>query len=242
MTRRLLPAERARYREDGWVVPQITLPETLVAPARDVEHRLAAVVKRQDLLSGIHNPFGRHACLSDAWTFLDIAENAVLLDLVEDALGPDLVLWDSELYVDLTAYSAQESRYWPLDPLSGTIVFLDLERANVTLVDVTRLAAVFAHLPLRVGAHYVIRYGSGSSLYNRDPRFEPNRAAMEARPLVNYTTRPIWLVRGEDRAGSDFVTGFSPPAVRWAGVAQHETSSQPIGSNVIRGGEQSCPS
>ena len=44
------------------------------------------------------------------------------------------------------------------------------------------------------------------------------RAAMEARPLVNYTTRPLWLVAGQDRAGSDFVTGFSPAVPRWAGT------------------------
>jgi hypothetical protein len=39
---------------------------------------------------------------------------------------------------------------------------------------------------------------------------------MEERPLVNYTHRPIWLVRGEDRAGSDFATGFAPLAPAWA--------------------------
>ena len=55
-----------------------------------------------------------------------------------------------------------------------------------------------------------------TSHYNRDPSFPPNRRAAEMRPLVNYTTRPIWLVRGEDRGDNDFATGFSPPAARWA--------------------------
>jgi hypothetical protein len=32
---------------------------------------------------------------------------------------------------------------------------------------------------------------------------------------VNYTKRPIWLMRGKDHANNDFVTGFMVPAARW---------------------------
>jgi hypothetical protein len=45
---------------------------------------------------------------------------------------------------------------------------------------------------------------------------------MEEQPLVNYTSRPLWLVRGEDAAANDFVTGFSPSVPRWAGVQPKE--------------------
>ena len=45
---------------------------------------------------------------------------------------------------------------------------------------------------------------------------------MEEQPLINYATRPLWLVRGEDRAGNDFVTGFAPPVPRWAGSQPEE--------------------
>src|SRR5437763_784314 len=51
----------------------------------------------------------------------------------------------------------------------------------------------------------------------RDPRAPRHRALMEDDPLLNYVHRPLWQVRGEDRAGNDFVTGFSPPVPRWAG-------------------------
>jgi hypothetical protein len=45
---------------------------------------------------------------------------------------------------------------------------------------------------------------------------------MEEQVLINFCTRPLWLVRGEDRAGNDFVTGFAPAAPRWAGASQQK--------------------
>ena len=74
--------------------------------------------------------------------------------------------------------------------------------------------------PAEPGLHYVIRYMPATSRYNRDPRYTPNRIAMEERPLVNYLNRPLWLVRGEDRAGSDFSAGFAQVAPGWVGSAR----------------------
>jgi hypothetical protein len=45
---------------------------------------------------------------------------------------------------------------------------------------------------------------------NRDHGVPSNWAVAKGRALVNYTTRPLWLVRDENRGGNDFVTGFSP--------------------------------
>jgi hypothetical protein len=171
---------------------------------------------RQALLSGTHNPFRRATALFDPWKFLDVCESAALLDAVEALLGPDLVLWDSELYLDADAWNVacrHEGRYWPVEPLSGLIVDIALASGESVLVNVHHVAAMPAALP---GAHYVIRYMPATSRYNRDPLYAANRLAMEERPLVNYQNRPIWLVRGVDRAGSDFATGFALAAPAWA--------------------------
>lgn len=197
-------------------MPSHRIAPSLLAPIVQAARALAETRPRQERLSGLHNPFGRAVALVDCWKFLDVCESADVLDHVDAAIGPDIVLWDSELYLDARAWDlarATEGRHWPADPLAGAVVDIALRTGVALILDVQNAAAIAAGEP---GAHYVIRYMPATSRYNRDSRFEPNRLAMEERPLVSYTNRPIWLVRGEDRAGSDFATGFAPVAPGWA--------------------------
>ena len=60
-------------------------------------------------------------------------------------------------------------------------------------------------------ADYAIRYMPATSRYVRDPSFPANAYAAQNSQLMNYTTRPIWLLRGVDRANNDFETGHGPP-------------------------------
>jgi hypothetical protein len=184
---------------------------------------------RPERLSGIHNPWGHAAVLATAWPFLDLCEAPAIVDAVAHLLGPDLVLWDSELHLEARSYlrfveGREEGLYWPATPLAGAVVLVAptrpadgarcLDLAALPDADLGELAP---GEPL-----YVVRYMPATSLYVRDPQAPRNRAAMQAHPLINHTTRPLWLVRGEDRAGSDFVTGFSPQTPRWAGhTEQH---------------------
>jgi hypothetical protein len=206
----------APLRAQGWVALPERLPEALIGHVVRAADALSVIRPRQDQLSGVHNPFGRAAALADAWKFLDLCESRDILDAVADLIGPDLVLWDSELYLDAATWEearAREGRHWPADRLAGAFVDIALATAEAVMADITRAARLPAVAP---GAHYVIRYMPATSLYNRDPVFPANRIAMEERPLVNYLNRPIWLVRGEDRAGSDFDAGFASPAPEWA--------------------------
>ena len=54
---------------------------------------------------------------------------------------------------------------------------------------------------------YAIRYMPATARYVRDPAFPANAYAAIESPLMNYTQRPLWLVRGVDRAHNDFTTG-----------------------------------
>lgn len=206
----------ADYERCGYGAPPRRLSAALMAAVRPVLHDLAMARPWQDRLSGIHNPFGYHACTDRAWLFLDIAESVELVDEVAAVLGPDIVLWDSELYFDAAALAADEAECWPVEPLSGTIAIVSVELDSVLLVDIARLADCRSVLPLPAGPVYVVRYMSARSHFNRDPLFAPNRRTAEMRPLVNYTTRPLWLVRGEDQGGNDFDTGFSVRIGQWA--------------------------
>lgn len=207
--------DSAGFRAQGWTALCGRLRAAQVEPVAQTVRALASRRPRQELLSGIHNPFGRAAALCNPWKFLDVCESPEMLDPVAALIGPDLVLWDSELYLDAGTWDdarRYEGRYWPADPLAGLIADVSLATAPVVLADVHRASRMPAAAP---GAHYVVRYMPATSLYNRDPRFPANRIAMEERPLVNYLNQPLWLVRGEDRAGSDFATGFAPVAPGW---------------------------
>lgn len=182
---------------------------------------------RRERLSGLHNPWGLAAALTSAWPFLDLCEDGRALDAVAECLGPDIVLWDSELHLQAEAYlrfvvQGREGCYWPVEPLAGAVVLVALdgcERAplcfDVNAIACADLSALNPSEPL-----YVVRYMPGTSRFVRDPRAAPNWRAMEEQPLLNYTGRPLWLVRGEDRAGNDFVTGFAPAVPRWAAAPQ----------------------
>jgi hypothetical protein len=172
-------------------------------------------------LAAMHNPWSNTAVRADRWAFLDLCQSPAILDGVKDLLGPDVVLWDSQLYlrgVDYEAFAnaGREGRYWPVYPLDGAVAIVSFDNAypvvhrKVSSSPVTPLALSDADQ-----AVYVIRYFAGSSKFARDPRYPVNWIAMEEQVLLNYTSRALWLVAGKDRAGNDFVTGFSEQIPSW---------------------------
>ncbi|MCW5684432.1 MAG: resolvase [Pseudolabrys sp.] len=199
------------------------LPDALVRRAQDAVARLLTMqpAPRRERLSGIHNPWGFAAGLTDPWSFLDVCESDFVVDAIERVIGSDIVLWDSELYLRARDYRAfvadgREGRYWPTEPLAGAMALLTLGASPALHVsDVRERAALPADIaddePL-----YVIRTMPAASRFSRNATMPANRAAMQEQLLINYTTRPLWLLRGEDRAGNDFVTGFASDPPRWA--------------------------
>ncbi|MEJ8814773.1 hypothetical protein WKW77_27125 [Variovorax ureilyticus] len=182
---------------------------------------------RLERLSGLHNPWGHTAALTDAWRFLDLCEDPVIVDQVAATIGSDIVLWDSELHLEAAFYlrfvrEGREGRYWPVAPLQGAVVLVAPQRSQpVVCLDLRCVATGLPPFDPREPL-YVIRYMPASSSFVRDARAPANWIAMEEQPLINHAARPLWLVRGEDRAGNDFVTGFSPPVPRWAGIQPKE--------------------
>ena len=94
-------------------------------------------------------------------------------------------------------------------------VSLPLRGGCVLLIDhLTPYRVQPAH-PAGSPTVYAARYFPASSQYLRDPAAPLHRALTERYPLLNYAKMPLWLVRGQDRADNDFVTGFSTRAGFW---------------------------
>jgi hypothetical protein len=181
---------------------------------------------RQERLSGLHNPWGHSIGLTDPWVFLELCESDLVAEAARALVGPDVILWDSELFCEASRYAAfveqgREGRYWPVDPLAGALVLLPVGRETmkataVMLTDIApfSLDAFAADEPL-----YVVRLMPATSRFMRDPAFPANRICMEEQVLINYSNRPLWLISGSDRAGNDLVTGFAPSVPVWASGA-----------------------
>lgn len=179
---------------------------------------------RPERLSGIHNPWGAAAGITDPWAFLAVCEDDAILALVQQEIGEDVILWDSCLYLDAADYTryvaaGREGPYWPVTPLAGAVVLVLLDDSDSAQVRCVPLAQVDdAARTLPHGAPlYVVRYMPATSRFERDPRFAANWLCMEQQPLINHANRPLWLVRGDNRAGNDLVTGFAPAVPHWAG-------------------------
>lgn len=203
-----------------------------LTPARlPVREAVASIVARkatirQERLSGIHNPWGHVIGLTDPWSFLDLCESEVVINTAQKAIGADVILWDSELFVEASSYAeflrqGREGRYWPVSPLAGAIVLLPVGRENpqakaISLGEMRpeALDGFDAAEPL-----YVIRLIPATSRFERDANHPANRACMEEQVLVNYSNRPLWLLCGTDRADNDLVSGFAPAVPVWASGA-----------------------
>ncbi|MBR0857849.1 resolvase [Bradyrhizobium liaoningense] len=178
---------------------------------------------RQERLSGIHNPWGHAIGLTDPWTFLGICESQAVVDEARSILGPDIILWDSELFPEARKYAqllreGREGRYWPVRPLAGAIVVLGIDEVDprpeaISLNDVQE-SVLDRRDPL--DPIYVIRLLPATSHFDRNPLHPAHRACMEEQVLINYANRPLWLLSGVDRANNDLVTGFSLTAPAWA--------------------------
>lgn len=196
----------------------------LVAAVSEIVARKGAI--RQERLSGLHNPWGHAIALTDPWSFLDFCEGDAVVAAARAILGPDIVLWDSELFPEGASYAGflnegREGRYWPVSPLEGCIVLASVGQGN-PLVCAFALAEVGPGMldgfDMRAPL-YVIRLMPATSRFERDPCHPANRACMEEQVLINYSNRPLWLLCGADRANNDLVTGFAPAVPVWASGA-----------------------
>lgn len=181
---------------------------------------------RQERLSGIHNPWGHGISLTDPWTFLDLCESELVLDAAHEVIGPDVILWDSELFAEAGRYGAflgegREGRYWPVTPLAGAVVLVAAGRdepvakaVGLEAVGPDILAGFDAAEPL-----YVVRLMPATSCFERDASHPANRACMNEQVLINYSNRPLWLLSGTNRANNDLVSGFAPSVPVWASGA-----------------------
>jgi len=134
MITRLSDSEIETYQREGLVIPEYQIPDTLLERMRnEVEAILQANPDiRPERLSGVHNPWGQAAGLVGSEAFLEFALFDELLDIVEQLIGPDIILWGSHLFCKregdgLEVPWHQDGQYWPIDPLATVTVRIAID-------------------------------------------------------------------------------------------------------------------
>jgi hypothetical protein len=268
MGRKLLSdAEVEAYHRDGQLTPGHRLPADLVGRMRT--HIEALIAGNPDIrpeqLAGAHIPRNADTGVQGVDALLECTRHPVILDMVEQLIGPDLIMWGSQVFSKPTGDGMaipwhQDGQYWPLRPLRNVTVWVAIDAATVengclrvipgshrrglmahsrtddpdlvlnqglSGVDETRAFDVQLE-PGQVSLHdvmtvhgsnanrsgqrrcgYAIRYMPATSLFDRS--LSPTRIAHNQ--VLDYAQRPIWLVRGQDRAGNDFGIGKEAAAV-----------------------------
>ena len=263
MTRSLLSAaEVEAYHRDGQLTPQHRLPADLMTRmTRAIEHLIAANADiRPEQLVGAHVAESKDSGVRGEADLLDCARHPDILDMVEQLIGPDLIMWGSQVFSKsagdgLAIPWHQDGQYWPMRPLKNVTVWIAIDPARVEngcmrVIPGTHRGGLMAHAftdrpglalnqglvdpvdetqardvvlePGQLSLHdalvvhgsnanrsglrrcgYAIRYMPATSHFDRT--IPPTMIA--ANQVIDFSQRPIWLVRGEDRAGNDFTVG-----------------------------------
>jgi ectoine hydroxylase-related dioxygenase (phytanoyl-CoA dioxygenase family) len=120
----LSDAEVARYHEDGYVIPDIRLPDDTLAAIRADHDRLLS-----------HHPEFVDYCpslLAYDLSFLNYARIPAILDRVEQLIGPDVALWNSSFFAKPAQKGRatpwhQDGEYWPIRPLATCTAWIAID-------------------------------------------------------------------------------------------------------------------
>jgi hypothetical protein len=264
MKRHLLSdAEVSSYGKNGYVTPRYRLPTGLLAGLRrSVEALIDSNADvRPEQLVGAHIKNSKDTGVRGRDELLEFARHPDLLDIAEQLIGPDLILWGSQVFSKpardgMAIPWHQDGQYWPMRPLSTVTVWIAVDPATtengcLRVIPGTHASGLFPHetnnadgLALNQGVAkgafderqavdieleagqislhhamllhgsnanrstnrrcgYAIRYMPATSHFDRT--LAPTRIANNQ--SIDFSQRPLWLVRGKDRANNDFAVG-----------------------------------
>lgn len=264
MKRHLLSEREVNaYRANGYVTPRYRLPDdVLLRLRREVEALIDSNAEvRPEQLVGAHIKNSKDTGVRGRGELLEFARNPDLLDIAEQLIGPDLILWGSQVFSKPAGDGMaipwhQDGQYWPMRPLatvtvwiavdeatpqngclrvipgthesgllphesteesglalnqglvSGTIdereaVDIELEAGEISLHHAMIVHGSNANRSAKRRCGYAIRYMPATSHFDRT--LLPTRIANNQ--VLDFSQRPLWLVRGQDRANNDFAVG-----------------------------------
>ena len=116
------------YKQNGFVIPDFVMPENI----------LLKIEERHNKLLKTHSEFKNYcpAVLSYDEGFLDFCKNEIILNFVEQLIGPNFALWNSSFFAKpaINGHATpwhQDGQYWPIRPLATCTVWLAIDDATI---------------------------------------------------------------------------------------------------------------
>jgi len=195
--------------------------------------------------------------------FLQLAMHPPIIDLVEQLIGPDIILWGCHVFCKPASegYETpwhQDGHYWPIRPLANCTVWvalepstrengclrvipgshtpkqlyehlhedrndltlnqrmaegtydesqavdLELQPGEMSMHDIYMIHGAKANTSQQRRTGVALRFMPGTSLFDRSLRPSDGKTGVN----VSFATRPLWLLRGQDKTGqNDFTVG-----------------------------------
>jgi ectoine hydroxylase-related dioxygenase (phytanoyl-CoA dioxygenase family) len=122
------------FHRDGLVVPRYRLPPDELASVRAALERLIADnpgVRPEQLISA-HIAAGNTENVKGQDAFLQLARSPAILDMIEQLIGPDIVLWGCQVFCKPSADGQevpwhQDGRYWPIRPMATVTAWVAID-------------------------------------------------------------------------------------------------------------------
>ena len=130
----LSAAEVEAYRRDGLVVPAWRVPGDLLAEMRAALDRLLAANPQADrnLMICPHLTGYGPGALDGEELWLDWARNSDFLDMIEQMISPDILLWGTTIFGKPAGTGQvipwhQDAPHWPISPPATTSIWIALD-------------------------------------------------------------------------------------------------------------------
>ena len=134
----LSEADVRQYHHDGLLIPQYRLSKDRLGEIREAYAKFVAdnpQVHRDQVV----NPHLRYSAAQGTYgdhRWLEVANHPPLLDMVEQLIGPDFLLWGMTFFGKPASTGKpipwhQDGDYWPIRPLANISVWIAMDECTV---------------------------------------------------------------------------------------------------------------
>jgi ectoine hydroxylase-related dioxygenase (phytanoyl-CoA dioxygenase family) len=205
----LSPEEIEFFEREGYVVPKYKFSPDDVAKMQRLTRKV--VVDNPDLVNVplvcLHVPGNQVQAVKTTKEWLDIAAHPDLLDMSEQLIGPDLVLWDCAVFYKHTTGGPatpwhRDGVYWPIQPLATLSVWIAvfdsfIENACLRMIPKSHAAKEIGRHSKELKKDVIFQHQLKASEFDESSAVD---LEMEAGQLVFFTP---FTIHGANRNFSD---------------------------------------
>ena len=135
---KLSSSEIRQYHEDGYLIPKLSLSELKLSELKQAVERVLVANRgiRPEHLISVHIDRLNDEGVRGDQTFFELASNPLILDCVEQVMGPDIILWGCQLFCKpgsdgMEVPMHQDGNYWPIRPLATCTAWIAIDESSL---------------------------------------------------------------------------------------------------------------